>query len=166
MTSPIRDASSQTLSHQESFYASSGFRQCLRNGKYSAGIVSSRIHGTEADKVAVFGFPGSVYMKLFSRFRGLCCGGNMWCIWNAVRRTVRVRVQIMLLLVCCMIAVVTAEHYGMQAQVMSSKAFRASNTRSNGESGDTVSSKRNLRRTVKLSECLCVTYDIKSVSTC
>ncbi|XP_057207688.1 platelet-derived growth factor D isoform X2 [Triplophysa rosa] len=72
-------------------------------------------------------------MKLFSGFRGLCCGGNMWCIWNAVRRTVRVRVQvqIMLLLVCCLIAVVTAEHYGMQAQVMSSKAFRASNTRSN-----------------------------------
>lgn len=142
----MRDASSQTSSHQESVYASSGFRQCLRNGNYSAGILSSRIHGTEADNVAVFGFPGSVYMKLFSGFRGLRCGGKsvtMWCIWSAERRAVRVRVQIMLLLVCCLIAVVTAEHYGTQAQVMSSKALRASNTRSvNGESGDTVHSKR------------------------
>lgn len=55
----------------------------------------------------------------------------MWCIWSAEWRAVRVRVQIMLLLVCCLIAVLTAEHYGTQTQVMSSKALRASNTRSN-----------------------------------
>ncbi|XP_065136475.1 platelet-derived growth factor D isoform X2 [Paramisgurnus dabryanus] len=73
-------------------------------------------------------------MKLFFGLRSLHCCGNsvsMWGVWSAEQRSVRV--QIMWLLVCSMIAAACAEHYGSQAQVMmmSSKALRASNTRSN-----------------------------------
>lgn len=64
------------------------------------------------------------------------CGGNsgsMWCFWITHQRTVRF--QIMWLLVCSLIAALSGENYATQAQVMSSKALRASNARSNGEFG-------------------------------
>ncbi|XDV33109.1 hypothetical protein PO909_003671 [Leuciscus waleckii] len=42
-----------------------------------------------------------------------------------------IRFHIMCLLVCSLIAVLSGEHYATQAQVMSSKALRTSNTRRN-----------------------------------
>ncbi len=116
------------------FLASSGFRECLRNGKYSCGIISSGSNGTDADKVGGFGFRGLVYMNLLEDEQR--CGGNfgsMWRFWITHRWTVRF--QIMWLLVCSLVAVLSGENYATQAQVMSSKALRASNARSNGEFG-------------------------------
>ncbi len=116
------------------FLASSGFRKCLRNGKYSGGIISSGSNGTDADKVGGFGFRGLVYMSLLEDEQR--CGGNfgsMWRFWITHRWTVRF--QIMWLLVCSLVAVLSGENYATQAQVMSSKALRASNARSNGEFG-------------------------------
>lgn len=49
-----------------------------------------------------------------------------------------IRFHIMCLLVCSLIAVLSGEHYATQAQVMSSKALRTSNTRRNGEFLKTV----------------------------
>ncbi len=122
---------------QDTFLASSGFRKCSRNGKYSGGIIRSGSNGTEADKVGGFGFRGLVYMNLFSGSEDAQrCGGNsgsMWCFWITHQRTVRF--QIMWLLVCSLIAALSGENYATQAQVMSSKALRASNARSNGEFG-------------------------------
>lgn len=121
--------------------ASSSFSECSRNGKYSAGIISSRSNGTEADKVEVFGFRGLVYMNLFSgsvdALRSCGNSGFASLSWIMDQRTVRF--QIMWLLVCSVIAVLSGEHYPTQAQVMSSKALRAANTRSNGEFCDSRS---------------------------
>jgi len=44
-----------------------------------------------------------------------------------------VRFNVMCVLVCSLIAVLSGQNYATQAQVMSSKALRASNTRRNGE---------------------------------
>ncbi|XP_051962680.1 platelet-derived growth factor D isoform X2 [Xyrauchen texanus] len=55
--------------------------------------------------------------------------GSMWRFWITDLRSVRV--QIMWLLVCSLIAAMRGDHYGTQVQVMSSRALRASNTRSN-----------------------------------
>ncbi|RXN31133.1 platelet-derived growth factor D-like isoform X1 [Labeo rohita] len=71
-------------------------------------------------------------MNLFSGSAdALRSGGNSGSMWRFTdQRTVPF--QIMWLLVCSLIAVLSAENYATQAQVMSSKALRASNARSNG----------------------------------
>ncbi|XP_043115256.1 platelet-derived growth factor D isoform X1 [Puntigrus tetrazona] len=72
-------------------------------------------------------------MNLFSgsedarRYGG--SSGSMRRFW--VTRQRAVRFQIMWLLVCSFIAALSGENYATQAQVMSSKALRASNARSN-----------------------------------
>lgn len=74
-------------------------------------------------------------MNLFSgsvdALRGGGNSGSVSLSWIMDQRTARF--QIMWLLVFSLIAVLSGENYPTQAQVMSSKALRASNTRSNGE---------------------------------
>lgn len=84
----------------------------------------------------VFEFRGLVYIYGVNLFSGSedarRCGGNsgsMWRFWVADQRTVGF--QMMWLLVCSFIAVLSGENYPTQAQVMSSRVMRASNIRSN-----------------------------------
>ncbi|KAK7171394.1 hypothetical protein R3I93_003867 [Phoxinus phoxinus] len=62
--------------------------------------------------------------------------GNSWIaslsfIMDQQQQQTVIRLQIMCLLVCSLIAVLSGQHYATQAQVMSSKALRASHTRRN-----------------------------------
>lgn len=77
-------------------------------------------------------------MNLFSgSVDALRSGGNSgFMSLSGIMDQRTVRFQIMWLLVCSLIAVLSGEHYPTQAQVMSSKALRAANTRSNGEFRD------------------------------
>lgn len=81
-------------------------------------------------------------MNLFSgSVDALRSVGNSWIMSLSFIMDQQQKVIRLCVLVCCLIAVLSGEHYATQAQVMSSKALRASNTRRNGEFLKTVTLK-------------------------